>query len=52
MSWYRIKLDQSEYFPELDIRLSGELHWGRQLRACKYSALIGLLPPHIELAHL
>lgn len=43
MGWYRIKQDQSEFFPELDIRLLGEFHRGCEPRACKFRAVSGHL---------
>lgn len=41
MRWYRINQDQSEFFPELDIRLWGEFHQGCELRVCKFRAASG-----------
>lgn len=38
MRWYRINQDQSEFFPELDIRLWGEFHQGCEVRVCKFRA--------------
>lgn len=53
MRWYRINQDQSEFFPELDIRLWGEFHQGCELRVCKFRAASSRARlPHLESACL